>query len=97
MKTKIQKQSEATERNAAWSDLTPKQQLASLDARLGKGVGAKKQRARIVNRIVAESGVLAGPDPYHITDLPPSVRLAIAYGAGKSKVKELMSHVGTTD
>ncbi len=32
---------------AAWRELTPVQQLASLDARLGKGVGAKRQRAKL--------------------------------------------------
>ena len=31
--------------------LTPEQQLASLDERLGKGIGAKKQRARIQYKI----------------------------------------------
>jgi len=41
------KRAEATERNDAWRKLTPKQQLASLDGRLGKNVGAKKQRQRI--------------------------------------------------
>ena len=39
------------ERNEAWAQLTPEQQLASLDERLGKGIGAKKQRARIQLKI----------------------------------------------
>ena len=45
------KQKEAIERNEAWAQLTPEQQLASLDERLGKGIGAKKQRARIQYKI----------------------------------------------
>ena len=45
------KQREAIERNEAWAKLTYKQQLANLDRRLGKGIGAKKQRARIQYKI----------------------------------------------
>ena len=41
------KQQEAIERNETWAKLTYEQQLADLDRRLGKGIGAKKQRARI--------------------------------------------------
>jgi hypothetical protein len=41
------KRSEAVERNAGWSELSPQKQLAELDRRLGKGVGARKQRARL--------------------------------------------------
>ena len=45
------KQKEATVRNEAWAKLTYEQQLADLDRRLGKGIGAKKQRARIQYKI----------------------------------------------
>ena len=45
------KQKEAIERNNFWASLTPQQQLESLDTRLGKGIGAKKQRARIQYKI----------------------------------------------
>ena len=51
MNTKQIKQTEAILRNEAWAKLTPEQQLASLDERLGKDVGAKKQRARIQYKI----------------------------------------------
>ena len=45
------KQKEAIERNETWPKLTYEQQLADLDRRLGKGIGAKKQRARIQYKI----------------------------------------------
>ena len=41
------RQSEALERQKVWSNMTPQQQLNDLDSRLGKGVGAVKQRKRI--------------------------------------------------
>jgi hypothetical protein len=41
------KNTEAIARNEYWAQLTPEQQIADLDKRLGKGIGAKKQRARI--------------------------------------------------
>ena len=47
----MDKQQEAFNRNKIWAQLTPEQQLASLDERLGKGIGAKKQRARIQYKI----------------------------------------------
>lgn len=51
MKTKQQKRTEAVARDTEWRKLTPKQQLAALDKRLGKGVGAAKQRARLQEEI----------------------------------------------
>ena len=51
MNTKQIKQTEAVVRNEAWAKLTYEQQLADLDRRLGKGIGAKKQRARIQYRV----------------------------------------------
>lgn len=41
----------ANERNAAFANLTHQQQLAALDERLGKGVGAAKQRAKLSAKI----------------------------------------------
>jgi len=51
MRTKAEKRAEAVERNESWAELSPKQQLADLDRRLGKGEGAKKQRAKIAKRM----------------------------------------------
>ena len=51
MNTKQIKETEAKVRNEAWAKLTPEQQLESLDNRLGKGVVAKKQRAKIQYKI----------------------------------------------
>ena len=45
------KQREAIERNEHWAQLTPEQQLSDLDIRLGKDIGAKKQRAKIQYKI----------------------------------------------
>lgn len=42
-----QKRLEAQVRQEEYSKLTPKQKLDRLDARLGPGVGAKKERARL--------------------------------------------------
>ena len=51
MNTKQIKQTEAIVRNEAWAKLTYEQQLADLDRRLGKDIGAKKQRAKILYKI----------------------------------------------
>ena len=47
---KIQ-QEEGAERLKHWTGLSPQAQLDALDSRLGKGVGAAKQRARILAKI----------------------------------------------
>ena len=41
------RQSEALERQKVWDNMTPQQKLSDLDQRLGKGVGAIKQRAKL--------------------------------------------------
>ena len=38
---------EAQERQEAYDKLSPKEKIAILDKRLGKGLGAKKQRAKL--------------------------------------------------
>lgn len=43
----------AEEREAFWRGMSPKEQLAALDARLGKGQGAAKQRARLAKAALA--------------------------------------------
>lgn len=47
MQSKVEKREAGEERNAEWRKLTPAQQLANLDRRLGKGVGAKRQRTKL--------------------------------------------------
>lgn len=51
MKDRKIKREEAEARNSEWAARSPKNQLAELDRRLGKGVGAKKQRAKIAEKI----------------------------------------------
>ena len=45
---KEHKRAEAKERLAAWDKLSPQDKMNLLDARLGKDIGAAKQRARIL-------------------------------------------------
>lgn len=56
-----QKRSEAAERDKAWRRLSPEDQLASLNARLGKDVGATKQRARLQKLIQKEELEMTAP------------------------------------
>jgi hypothetical protein len=44
---KVRRRTEGNERNLAWSKLTAAQKLASLDSRLGAGIGARRQRAKL--------------------------------------------------
>lgn len=46
-KRKAERLAVVAERQVAWDSLTPTQKLVELDKRLGKGVGAKKQRAKL--------------------------------------------------
>lgn len=43
-----ERKTEAEARQKAWAELSPSDQIKSLDLRLGKGMGAEKQRARLV-------------------------------------------------
>ena len=51
LRLKKEKQEEAVERQEAWAALKPEEQRQIIDRRLGKGVGAKKQRARLAKAI----------------------------------------------
>ena len=44
-----QRREQAEERRLYWEALSTKEKLSSLDKRLGKGVGAKKQRKRLAS------------------------------------------------
>ena len=49
------KRAEAKVRQEAWARLSPQEQLDALDVRLGTGVGATRQRARIIARLKAKA------------------------------------------
>jgi len=51
MKTNKKRKPAADERNELHGKMSPTQQLAQLDQRLGAGVGAKKERARLQAKI----------------------------------------------
>lgn len=50
-KTQDERRKQAMERGRERKQRTPKEQLALLDVRLGKGVGAERERARLINLI----------------------------------------------
>ena len=66
---KQQRRKESEVRTFAWQECTPQEQLVLLDSRLGKGVGAVKQRARLAAKMAAAAKPPKvetkknGPDP----------------------------------
>jgi hypothetical protein len=50
MKTKEIKCREAETRQEAYNKLTTTQKIAKLDKKLGKGIGAKKERAKLLKK-----------------------------------------------
>lgn len=55
MKSYTERCDEGKERNTAWQLLTPAEQLRDLDRRLGKGIGARKQRKHLHAKINKEA------------------------------------------
>ena len=55
MKSKAEKRKEAKKRNAAWAKLSRKEKIASLDRRLGRGKGAKRQREKLAEKPSVDS------------------------------------------
>jgi septal ring factor EnvC (AmiA/AmiB activator) len=51
-----QRRTEAQLRQAEYDKLSPAQRIAALDARLGKGKGARKERARLAKLVKAGRG-----------------------------------------
>lgn len=51
---KQQKRQEAEDRQAYRDSLTPRQQLLRIDRRLGVGVGAQKERAKLIGQMSAQ-------------------------------------------
>ena len=47
---KARRQARARDRGALWEQLSPVERLAALDARLGSGRGARRQRAAIASQ-----------------------------------------------
>ncbi len=60
------KRDTARERNAFWANLSPLEQLVALDKRLGEGVGAEKQRAKIQARLEASPAQAGGGKDLHV-------------------------------
>lgn len=54
MELRLVKVADAQARNEAWRHLNTLEKIAALDRRLGKGVGAKKQRAKLAALLYAE-------------------------------------------
>jgi len=52
---KERKRKESQDRLESWRKLSPQQQLDALDARLGKGVGATKQREKLNAKLSEET------------------------------------------
>lgn len=50
-----ERKAEGNVRNEARSKRTPAQQITELDARLGKGVGAVRERAKLASQLLRES------------------------------------------
>ena len=47
------RRSEALDRNEYYQSLSPERRMANLDGRLGEGIGARKQRARLAREIAS--------------------------------------------
>ena len=58
---------EADARNAEWQKLSPVQQLTNLDERLGKGLGAAKQRAKLA-RLISGAKRVAVAEPQQLVE-----------------------------
>lgn len=50
-KSKEQKRIEAKQRQTAYDNLSPAEKLRRLDEKFGKGVGAKKERAKLMRTL----------------------------------------------
>ena len=66
------RQEEAKERQAAYDALSNTEKIAMLDRKLGEGVGAKKQRARLVAKPPPDT--LTSSRPIHGGALIPESR-----------------------
>lgn len=63
---KVQKFQQATERQEYRDSLSPNEQLTRLDTRLGKGIGALKERARLQKLMLMESTTTYQDQPVEV-------------------------------
>lgn len=66
--TNEQKRTSATKRQAEYDALTPQQKLDRLDRAFGKGVGAAKERAKVLKRMKVVAAVVP------LTAVPAEIR-----------------------
>lgn len=74
------RRAEGEGRNAAWAKLRPEQQLASLDSRLGVGIGAKRQRAKLGSALNRKAEVAK---PSSFTDHNSLVQAEVSNAKGR--------------
>jgi hypothetical protein len=79
------KKKEAAERQTEWSKLSPVRQLDALDVRLGKGVGAKKQRERLSQLIKAKQPAMGANIPPEMLD--DAIKQMEEKGVDTSRIK----------
>jgi hypothetical protein len=64
----LEKRAEAKERHKDWKTLSLNQQLDNLDKRLGKDIGAMKQRLRIKAHLILSNPTLKSNESKQYTD-----------------------------
>jgi hypothetical protein len=81
---------EAKERQAAYDQLTIQQKLDLLDTRLGKGVGAVQQRARLAQQLEDQNKPKPAPEPKKDVAPTPAGEEAKTQKGSKDQPKKYM-------